>query len=85
MHGECNHDPCAIDTEAESLIVLAIAGLKSGRTRERLYRSLRHLDPVRIDAATASLVAVGLLEWRGRRLLQTPALSRIDVLDMIAI
>lgn len=85
MRGECNHDTCAIDTMAESLIVIAIAGLKSGRTRERLYRSLRDIDPVRIEAATASLIAVGLLRHQGGRIIQTPALERIDRLDMISI
>lgn len=85
MRGESNHDSCEIDTWAESLVVLAVAGVVNGRTRERLYRSLRDIEPERIDAATARLIKAGVVELRGRRVVQSAALERLDRLDMICI
>jgi hypothetical protein len=85
MRGERNRGTCEIDVWAESLIVLAVVGVKNGRTRQRLYRSLRDIDPHRIDAATASLVAAGVIQRRGCRVIQSSALEHLDRLDLICI
>ncbi|MCW3033351.1 MAG: hypothetical protein JWM60_1696 [Solirubrobacterales bacterium] len=85
MRDECNHDQGEVDVWAESLVVLAVVGVKNGRTRDRLYRSLRDIDPARIDAATRRLEAAGVVQLRGRRVTQSTALERLDRLDMISI
>ncbi len=85
MRKESNHDSCEIDVMAESVVVLSVAGAMNGRTRERLYRSLRDIDPARIDAATASLAKAGVVVLRGKRVVQSAALERLDRLDMISI
>jgi hypothetical protein len=85
MRERCDHDAGEIDVWAESLIVLAVVGAKNGRTRDRLYRSLRDIDPARVDAATRRLAAAGVVQLRGRRVTQSTALERLDRLDMITI
>ena len=70
---------------AESLVVLAVVGVKNGRTRDRLYRSLRGVDPARVEAATRRLAAAGIIELRRRRVVQSAAFERLDRLDMITI
>lgn len=85
MRGECNQDPGAIDAWVESLIVLAVLGVTNGRSKQRIYRSLRDIDPLRVDTAAASLTAAGVILRRGNRVLQSPGLERLDRLDMICI
>ena len=85
MEDERDRTPCAIDTWAESLIVLALAGISNGRTKQRLYRSLRDIEPARIEAATERLLQAGVIEQHGTHLVQSPALERLDRLDLICI
>jgi hypothetical protein len=85
MCGEHQPDGCEVDIWAESLVVLVLVGVSNGRTRERLYRSLREVDPSRIDTATTRLVRAGVLDRAGGRLVQSAALERLDRLDMICI
>jgi hypothetical protein len=74
--GQREPDECEIDIWAESLVVLTLVGVSNGRTRERLYRSLREVDPSRIDLATAGLIRAGVLDQAGGRLVQSKALER---------
>jgi hypothetical protein len=83
--GDREPDDCEIDVWAESLVVVGLLGVSNGRTRERLYRSLREVDPSRIDLATARLVRAGVLDQVGGRLVQSPALERLERLDMISL
>jgi hypothetical protein len=52
VSGEAESHGRDLDTLAESLVVLAVMGVVNGRTRARLNRSLRDVDPARIEAAT---------------------------------
>lgn len=76
---------CDLDTLAESLVVLAVTGVVNGRTRARLTRSLRDVDPARIEAATMRLIVAGVVERTGGRIVQSAALERLDRLDLICI
>jgi hypothetical protein len=85
MHDESKQDGCRIDSRAEHLVVLAVAGVKRGRRREQVYRTLSNLDRTRVDDAIASLAAVGLVVVKGRSVRQSSALERIDALDFLAV
>jgi hypothetical protein len=67
------------------VVVLAVTGVVNGRTRARLTRSLRDIDPARIEAATTRLIAAGVVERDCKRIVQSPALERLDLLDLICI
>jgi hypothetical protein len=83
MHDESKQDGCQIDSRAEHLVVLTVAGVKRGRRRERIHSDLSDLDPSRVDDAIASLAAVGVVVVKGRSVHQSSALARIDALDFI--
>lgn len=85
MHGSSKQDGCQIDSHAEHLVVLTVAGVERGRRREQVYRTLGNLDRGRIDDAIASLEKVGLVVVKGRSVHQSSALERIDALDFLAI
>lgn len=85
MHDGSKQDGCQIDSHAEHLVVLAVAGVKRGRRRERIHGELRDIDRSRVDAAIASLAAVGLVVVKGRSVHQSSALERIDALDFLAV
>jgi hypothetical protein len=85
MHHESKQGGCQIDSYAEHLVVLTVAGVKRGRTREQVYRTLSDLDRGRVDGAIDSLAAVGLVVVRGHSVRQSSALERIDALDFLAI
>lgn len=85
MHGESKQDGCPLDSYAEHLVVLQVAGVARGRRRERIHGTLSDLDPGRIDDAIASLAAVGVVVVRGRSVHQSSALARIDALDFIGV
>lgn len=67
---------------AERLVILQLAGIPRGRSREQLIRILRR-EPV--DEAIASLAAVGIVVIAGRSVRQSPALERFDALDFIEV
>lgn len=85
MHGESKQDGCEIDSYAEHLVVLDVAGVRRGRQRHRIHRMLRGLERDRIDAAIESLQRAGVVIVKGQRVHQSPALERIDRLDMICV
>lgn len=69
---------------AERLVVIDLLGQTRGRTRSSLYRDLRR-DQDTIDAAIDSLVEAGIITTRGERVLATPALERLESLQLIGI
>jgi hypothetical protein len=85
MHDESKQDGSQIDSRAEHLVVLQVAGVARGRTRKQVRRALSDLGARRVDDAIASLAAVGLVIATSRSVRQSPALARMDALDYIAI
>lgn len=85
MHGQSKQDGCQIDSYAEHLVVLQVAGEKRGRRRKRIRSELSDLGRERVDDAIASLTAVGLVVVRGRSVHQSSALERIDLLGYITV
>jgi hypothetical protein len=85
MHGASKQGGCQIDSYAEHLVVLTVAGVERGRTREQVYRTLSDVDRERLDDAIDSLAAVGVVVVKGRSVHQSRALERIDRLDMIGV
>jgi hypothetical protein len=85
MHGESKQDGCRIDSHAEHLVILQVAGEARGRTRERIYSELSDLGARRVDEAVASLAAVGVVVLAGHSVRQSPALERIDALGYITV
>jgi hypothetical protein len=85
MHDESKQDQGELDAHAEHLLVLDVAGVRRGRERERIYHTLHGLEPSRIDAAIESLRRVGVVLVKGQSVHQSPALERIDRLDMIGV
>jgi hypothetical protein len=79
MHGESKQDEGPSDRRVERLVLLQVAGRRWGERRERLYRTLRHIEPAVLDAAIDSLEAAGVVIAKGRSVHQTPALKRIDL------
>jgi hypothetical protein len=85
MHDASKQQGCQIDSYAEHLVILEVAGVRRGRLRERLHRVLADVGADRIDSAIASLTAVGLVVVKGRSIHQTGALARMDALGYITI
>jgi hypothetical protein len=83
MHGASKQGEGWIDSRAEHLVVLQVAGVERGRRREQLHRALSDLGGERVDDAIASLAAVGVVVLSGRSVRQSSALERIDLLDLI--
>ena len=69
---------------AEYLVVIQVLGRTRGRERERMYRAL-DFGNAEIDAAIASLERAGVLTTAGRLVKASPALARLDGLDLIAV
>jgi hypothetical protein len=85
MRGQSKQDPGDIDVWAEYLVVLDVVGIQEGRTRGQINRSLRDIDPDRLNTAITRLVAAGVIELHDDTMVQTAALDRLDRLDMICI
>ncbi|HEX3435070.1 MAG TPA: hypothetical protein VHT25_13530 [Solirubrobacteraceae bacterium] len=85
MHDESKQHGSQIDSYAEHLVILQVAGVKRGRPRERIHRVLGDLGVERVDRAVASLSAVGLVVVKGRSVHQSSALERMDLLGYITI
>jgi hypothetical protein len=85
MHGPSKQGSDEIDSHAEHLVVLTVAGVKRGRRRDQVYRTLSDLDRGRLDDAIDSLAAAGVVVVKGCSVHQSPALERIDQLDFLAI
>jgi hypothetical protein len=85
MRNQSKQDGCPLDSYAEHLVVLQVAGEKRGRRRKRIRSELSDLGRERVDDAIASLTAVGLVVVRGRSVHQSSALERIDFLGYITL
>jgi hypothetical protein len=85
MHGESKQDGCPLDSYAEHLVVLTVAGVQRGRRRERIHSALSDLGRGRVDDAIASLATVGVVVATEHSVRQSAALERIDRLDFMAI
>jgi hypothetical protein len=83
MHDGSKQDGCPLDSRAEHLVVLQVAGVARGRTREQVRRALSDLGVRRVDDAITSLAAVGVVVVTARSVRQSSALARIDALDFI--
>jgi hypothetical protein len=69
----------------EHLVVLQVAGVFYGRSREHIYGALNDLGSRRVNEAIKSLEAVGVVVVNGRTVRQSKALARIDQLDLIGV
>jgi hypothetical protein len=85
MHDESKQDQDELDAYAEHLLVMDVAGLRRGHERTRIYATLHPLSPSRLDAAIESLQRAGVVIVKGQRVYHSPALERIDRLDMICV
>ncbi len=85
MHGKSKQGGCQIDSDAEHLVVLQVAGEFYGRSREQVQGALSDLGAHRVNAAIKSLAAVGVVVVNGRTVRQSRALARIDQLDFIGV
>ena len=85
MHGKSKQGDGARDLQAEHLVVLQVAGVFYGRSREQLQGTLSDLGAWRVNAAVKSLEAVGVVVVNGRTIRQSRALARIDQLGYIGI
>jgi hypothetical protein len=68
----------------EYLVVLEVVGRGRGRERERMYRALRR-TAADVDAAIASLEQAGVVAVKGARIHASPALERLNDLNLIGV
>ena len=85
MHGKSKQGGCQIDSRVERVVVLQVAGVFYGRSREQLYGALNDLNSRRVNEAIKSLEAVGVVVVNGRTVRQSRALARIDQLGLIGV
>jgi hypothetical protein len=85
MHEQSKQDHDEIDMRIEHLLVLQVAGESEGQERARVYAELRDIDRDALDGAVERLERAGVLHVCGDRLQRSPALERIDRLDMIGV
>jgi hypothetical protein len=85
MQAKSKQDGSEIDGWAEHLVVLQVAGVFYGRSREQVQGALNDLGARRVNAAIKSLEAVGVVVVNGRTIRQSRALARIDRLGFITI
>ncbi len=70
---------------AEYLVVLEVVGRVRGRERERMYQALRDRPRTEVDAAIEGLEQAGVVAVKGARVYATPALRRLDDLNLIGV
>jgi hypothetical protein len=75
MHGRSKQGGSQIDSQAEHLVVLQVAGEFYGRQREQIYGALNDLGSRRVNEAIKSLEAVGVVVVNGRTVRQSRALD----------
>jgi hypothetical protein len=85
MHGKSKQGGAALDLQAEHLVVLQVAGVFYGRSREQLHGTLNDLGSRRVNAAIKSLEAVGVVVVNGHTIRQSRALARIERLGYISV
>jgi hypothetical protein len=69
---------------AEYLVVLEVVGRVRGRERQRMYQALRR-PRAEVDTAIEGLEQAGVLAVKGARVYATPALRRLDELNLISV
>jgi hypothetical protein len=74
-----------INPRTEALIVTCLLGEKRGVTLKRLRRELDDLEPGWVDESIESLERAGVVFVSDTRLHGTPAMQRLDDLDLICI
>jgi hypothetical protein len=70
---------------AQYLVVIEVLNRTHGRERERMYRTLRSHARQDIDAAIASLEQAGVVTVSGQTVKASPALIRLEQLNLIAV
>ncbi len=70
---------------AQYLVVIEVLNRAHGRERERMYRTLRTHGREDIDAAIASLEQAGVVTVSGQTIKASPALARLEQLNLIAV
>ena len=70
---------------AQYLVVIELLNRPHGRDLERMYRTLRSHQRQDIDAAIASLREAGILSVNGQTVKASPALARLEQLNLIAV
>jgi hypothetical protein len=70
---------------AQYLVVIEVLNRSHGRQRERMYRTLRAHEREEIDAAIASLEQAGVVTVNGQTIKASPALARLEQLNLIAV
>jgi hypothetical protein len=70
---------------AEYLVVIEVLNRTHGRDLERMYRTLRHHQREEIDVAIASLKEAGVVTVSGHMVKASPALARLEQLNLIAV
>jgi hypothetical protein len=70
---------------AQYLVVIEVLNRSHGRQRERMYRTLRAHEREAIDAAIASLEQAGVVTVNGQTIKASPALVRLEQLNLIAV
>jgi hypothetical protein len=71
--------------DTEYLVVLAVVGRSHGRDRERMYRALQARTSAEVDAAIESLDQAGVVAIKGTRVHASPALTRLNDLNLIGV
>jgi hypothetical protein len=71
--------------DVERLIVIDVLNRPRGRERTRLYRTLDHFDQAAVDAAIGRLEQAGVIVTQGSKVRASPALTRLERLDLIGI
>jgi hypothetical protein len=74
-----------VNPRTEALIVTCLLGEKRGITLKRLNKELDDLEPGWVDESIESLERAGVVFVSETRLHGTPAMQRLDDLDLIAI
>lgn len=71
--------------DADYLVALELLNRPHGRERSRMYRSLRTLDDRAIDAAIDSLAQDYVLVVKGRCVVASAALRRLERINLIGV
>lgn len=85
MQAKSKQDGAPLDVWVERLVVLQVAGVFYGRSREQVQGALNDIGARRVNAAIKSLEAVGVVIVNGRTVRQSKALARIDALGYITV
>ncbi len=85
MRDESKQDPVGAASRAERLVVVHVLACGEGLPQARLVRRLWPIEREPIAEAVASLAAAEVVLVTRRRVYPSPALRRLDALELIAI